>query len=618
MLHNSKTFTLKPLIAALAFAPGLVIADNQLSQIVVTANNTEQTQRSVTANMHVITREEIEVKQYQTLTDALVSVPGVSFGVNGGRGHAANVYIRGSNRVLVLLNGTPLNDPSSIANTVNFESLQLDDIERIEIVRGAQSAIWGANAAAGVINIITQKATRQGSARVGLTLGDNGYSQLSTALKLVGEDVDASYHFNNTKTDGFTQLKPFKANQNNFERDGYEQTDISLAIGLNPTQRQRIETFVKQTIMDADFDSQFAPDKPNDSDSNRQVKSTIRQLSYQLRHNLFELTSQVSETEIERTEGVGFNYLGKQDQKSLQIQSRYRQDDSTQISIVQSNTSSDQNDITVNNTALSLFNQNQFGKLTLNQALRYDQFNEFKNKTTGRVGAAYAINQHTKLSSNMGTAYTAPSLYQLSYGSTKDLKPEETRDWDIRIETYGFGISYFNSEIHDMIEYEAIGNWGDPDYDDYFYNLAGKSKFSGWEIDYSRNLNPINTLLSLQYSQLKAKDDQGKTLARRPEQSASIDLRFYGLKDTQVNWHTRYIGTKYDYRNDGTQQIGRYFISDLSVNYTVNNHISLHAKVKNLFDEDYTDAVENATGSTPDIVYANGGRQFFIGIRAQL
>jgi len=618
MLYNPKTRTLKPLFAALAVLPGLVVADNQLSQIVVTANNTEQTQDTVTANMHVITREEIEARQYQTLTDALTSVPSVTFGVNGGRGHAANVYIRGSNRVLVLLNGIPLNDPSSIANTVNFESLQLDDIERIEIIRGAQSAIWGANAAAGVINIITQKATSQGSARAGLILGNNGYSQLSTSLQLVGEDVDASYHFNNTKTDGVTQLKPFKTNQNNFERDGYEQTDVSLAIGLNPTQQQRIETFVKQTTMDADFDSQFATDKSNDSESTRQVKSTIRQLSYQLRSNHFELTSKVSETEIERTEGGGFNYLGKQDQKSLQLQKHYRQYDSTQISIAQSNTSSDQNDLNVNNTALNLFNQNQFGKFTLNQALRYDQFNEFKNKTTGRVGAAYAINQHTKLSSNIGTAYTAPSLYQLTYGSTKNLRPEETKDWDIRIDTYGFGISYFNSEIHDMIEYQAIGNWGDPDYDDYFYNLAGKSKFSGWELDYSRDLRPINTLLSLQYSQLKAKDDQGVTLARRPKQTAALDLQFYGIHATKINWHTRYIGTKYDYRNDGTQQIGQYFVSDLTVNFTVNNHISLHAKVKNLFNEDYTDAVESAKDTTPTTVYANGGQQFFIGIRANL
>lgn len=617
MLHKPKNLTLKPLFVALALSPGLVTADNRLSQIVVSANNTEQSQDTVTANMHVITREEIESRQYQTLTDALTSVPSVTFGLNGGRGHAANVYIRGSNRVLVLLNGIPLNDPSSIANTVNFESLQLDDIERIEIVRGAQSAIWGANAAAGVINIITQKATREGSAQAGLTLGNNGYRQLNTSLQLVGEDVDATYHFNNTTTDGFSQLKPFKSNEYSFERDGYDQTDVSLAIGLNPTKQQRIETFVKQTTMDADFDDQYATDKLNNK-ATRQVKSHIRQLSYQLNVNNFRLTSKVSETEIERTEGGSFAYLGKQDQKLFQIQRHYRQDDSTQISLVQSNISSDQNDLKVNNTAMSLFNQNLFGKLTLNQALRYDQFNKFTNKTTGRLGVAYAINQHTKLSSNMGTAYTAPSLYQLTYGSTQNLKPEETRDWDIRLDAYGFGIGYFNSVIHDMIEYEAIGNWYDPDFDDYFYNLAGKSKFSGWELDYSRNLNHLNTLLSMQYSQLKAKDDQGLTLARRPKQTASIDLQFYGIHDTKINWHTRYIGTKYDYRNEGTQQIGQYFISDLSANYAVNKQISLHAKVKNLFDEDYTDAVQNANGSIPNIVYANGGRQFFIGVRAKL
>jgi vitamin B12 transporter len=610
MLTTATRFRIKPLIAALCLSPGLVVADNQLSQIVVTASNSEQTINSVTANIFVITREDIEAKQYQTLTEALTSLPGISFSVSGGLGHTSSVYIRGSNRVLVLLNGVPLNDPTSINNSALFESMQLSNIERIEIVRGGQSSIWGANAAAGVINIISRETEQPHQVETSLTRGSHGYQQLATTLGVRNEQADFTYHFSNTQSDGFSQMKPYNGDETQFERDGFDQTDVSLSIGINPTKNQRLVAFVKNSDMQADYDSSWSGG-PDDNASTRSVTTQVRQLNYQVQLDQVQIKAWVNETDIERNE-AGWLSEGKQNQKALQLKSHYAKNANAHIILAENNSETDNSNLKINNKTIGLYNQNQFGRLTLNQALRHDEYNAFQDKTTGRLGAGYQVNPAIRLFANIGTAYTAPTLFQLTQGITENLKPEETQDWDIRIEAWGLGITYFDSEVKNRIEYG--GSWPN----DYYFNQNGLSTFKGWEIDYARDLKSLKTQLELQFTQLEAKDDQGKTLARRPEQSASIDLRFYGAKDTQINWHTRYIGTKYDYRSNGTQQIGEYFVSDLTASYALTKHIDLQAKVKNLFNEDYTDAVETATGSTPDIIYANGGRQFFVGIRGKI
>jgi vitamin B12 transporter len=603
-------FKIKPLIAALCLSPGLAIAESQLSQIVVTANQNEQTQRSVTVSMHVITRDDIQAKQYQTLAEALSSVPGVNITVNGGLGHVSSVYIRGSNQVLVLVNGITLNDPTSIGNTTNFESIQLTDIERIEIVRGGQSAIWGANAAAGVINIITRQTEQAHQAQVSLTKGSHGYQQLATTLGVRNEQVDVTYHFANTQSDGFSQMKPYKGDETQFERDGFTQTDVSLSIGIRPTENQRLEAFVKNSQMEADYDSSWSGGS-NDNTSTRSSDTQIRQLSYQIQLDHIAVKAWINETDIARDE-AGWLSSGKLAQKAFQLKNHYAENSLAHFILSQNNSETNSSDLYINTTTFGFYNENQFGNLTINQAIRHDKYNAFKDKTTGRLGAGYQIHPNIQILGNIGTAYTAPSLYQLTYGTTSNLKPEETKDWDMRLEVFGLGMTYFNNEVKNRIEYG--GSWPN----DYYFNQNGTSNFKGWELDYTHDLKPINTLLELHYTHLEAKDDQGLTLARRPMQTASVDLKFYGIRATQINWHTRYIGTKYDYRSGGTQQIGKYFVSDLSAQYALTKHVSLQTKIKNLFDEDYTDAVESANGSTPTVVYANGGRQFFIGIRGQL
>lgn len=605
---KTKNLSLKPLTLALALSPGLVVAES-FDNIVVTAQNIEQPLASVTASMHVINREEIELKQYQNLGQALSSVAGVSVGTSGGLGHQSSVYIRGSNRVLVLVNGVAVNDPTSINNLTNFEAFSLNDIERIEVVKGGQSGVWGANAAAGVINIITRQSQKPHTAEAQITTGSDGFQQFVANLGVNSEEVDINFTLSDTSSDGFSQMKPYKKDERDYERDGFKQTDSSFKLGIKPSKNQRIEGFIKQINMQAEYDSSFSGSS-NDATSEREITTSIQQLSYKIKHNNLAFKTWISQTKIRRTEPWAFE--GVRSEQGGQIRLNYRSNDQLQAFVQNSQMrQEDGNNLNLKNQAVGLTNINRFGALTLTQNIRQDEYNEFNNKATGKIGAAYQFDPDIRLSANAGTAYTAPSLYQLTYGTTSNLKPEETEDWDIRLEAWGLGVAYFNSEVKNLIDYG--GSWPS----DYYFNRSGKSQFNGYEIDYQRDLSSIKTNLLLQYTQANAVDENGVRLARRPENTASVDLTYYGMADAKVHWHTRYIGSKLDYRSGGEQQIGEYFVTDLSIDYALNPHLSLNAKVINLFNEDYTDAVETANGSTPTVVYSNGGQRFLLRLSGQ-
>ncbi|MDX1795970.1 MAG: TonB-dependent receptor plug domain-containing protein, partial [Hydrogenovibrio sp.] len=174
------TFAVLAALSSLSSQNVLAQSDTtELDPVVVTANNTPQRLSSVTANTVIIDQAEIEQKQYKTLADAIRQIPGLSTYSNGGLGTQTGLFLRGMSgkNILVLQNGMQLNDPTLTDGTTNFANILLDDVERIEIIKGPQSGVWGANASAGVINIITKKGGNQ--ANVNFELGANNHRKLA-------------------------------------------------------------------------------------------------------------------------------------------------------------------------------------------------------------------------------------------------------------------------------------------------------------------------------------------------------------------------------------------------------------------------------------------------------
>lgn len=595
--------------ATQAFAESEDSSSSSLNTVMVTADHTQQTTHAITSNFQVITQEEIESKGYTSLEDALKYEAGFNFVTYGGLGQTTSIHMRGqSNRsTLILVDGVEMTNPMGTGGAL-LGNLLLSDVARIEIIKGPQSGIWGANASAGVINILTKRAYEP-SAKVAIESGSLNTKKLSATLSAASDQADFLFSVSDIQSDGFSAVKAYNGDAEDYESDGFSQTDALFKLGVNFTPEHRLETLVKIASGTTDYDWSNNPDQTDFASVD--YRNTLKKIQYRFQQPNFNVDLFLSDNEIEQyyqaniTEmGVKGGYAYAPDQL-LGFAATHKE-------FIKRN-SSDRYD----NQALALSNTNQFADKTwvVTESLRSDRYSDFEDKITGKFGVKHYIQPSIYFSANYGTAYNAPTLFELTYGATADLKPETTNGYDLTVGIDNFSLSFYHTETEDLINY--AGFWPN----DYYENLDGTSTFEGIEVAYQRDFKTIDTDFSFNYAQGTAKDDNDQWLARRPEQTANIGLSYYGFANLVMDVQTQYVGTMYDLANQGGAQIGDYFVTDLILNYQVNKQLSLYAKAINLFDEDYTRAVAQYVGfdsnNDPEYVYANGGRQYYFGLRGE-
>lgn len=592
-------------------------APSELNSVVVTANNTEQLIESVTANMTVITADEIEEKQYQTLADALKTVPGLSIKSTGGMGSATSIFLRGASssdrHVLILIDGIEQTDPAGVGT--NVANIHLDNVQQIEILKGAQSGVWGANASAGVINIITKKGQKQASVLV--EIGSNNSKKIATTLGDGNEQFDFIVHFATTDTDGFSAIKPFNESADDYEADGFKQTDLSFKMGMNLSKAHRIETLIKSSSANNDYDGStpsFTPD-PDDLTSSSTFDSTTRQIQYLYKQDQLNGRLFINENHIKTSFSSGYQAEGIIESFGGQLGYQYRTADALSLSASKNHFRNVLGDNEYFNTGFSASNTNRIGEnLVITESLRHDEYDEFENATTGKIGFKNHFNDQLFVSANYGSGYNVPSLYQLSTPNPVDLKPESVESYDFTLGIYGLELTYFNTATEDLIAPEGIFPTN------YYVNSDGTTNTDGWEASYLQSIAAIDSDLSISSTWLSAKNKNDQLKASIPQHQASINLDYYGLANTHFGLETRYTGLTYSADNHAGAQIGDYYITDFKVNYKVNKHLTLYSKVLNVFEKDYATSVADypSTNIEPNYVYSSAGRQFFIGLRGQL
>ncbi|WP_024850927.1 TonB-dependent receptor plug domain-containing protein [Hydrogenovibrio kuenenii] len=610
-MNLKKTPIALAIFSVLSTAHAADSAKTNLDSVIVTANNAPQSLKSVTSNTTVITAEDIESHQYQTLQDAMRQVPGLTTYSNGGLGTTTSLFMRGmgGKNILVLQNGMQLNDPTLTDGTTNFANIMLDDVERIEIIKGPQSGVWGANASAGVINIITKKGGKRAS--VNFEVGSNNRKKLAATLGAGNDKVDFTFNFSDLSTDGFTAIKKYKTSGAGDEKDPFAQQEASFNLGINLTKQQRLEAFIKHGSGNSESDYST----PNTSSSST-YESTLRQIQYLATLGDLSTKLYAQDSHIRRGyPAYSSVYEGKVNQFGAQADWHYADKQQANFSLTSKQLEDLQKSNSYYNQAASLNNTNQlFGeRWTVTEALRHDEYNQFDNKTTGKIGTKYHLMPKVFISANVGTGYNAPSLYQLTNLSTQTskLKPESSTGYDATLRLFGLTLTYFNNEIKDELVTDSSYK---------YYNQNGTSKYDGVEASYKRSINAINSDFTLNFTQQTAKDKDGKWLARRPEQQGDLTFDYFGLSQTHIGVQTKYIGTMYDKANQKGANIGNYSVTDLVADYQVNKHLSVYGKVQNLFNEDYTPAVASyeSDNVTPKYVYNNGGTLWFVGVRGKL
>lgn len=587
------------LVASFFLATNLFSTDTLETITVTSATKTEQSIKDVISNIDVITAEDIEARKFKTVTEALNTIPGIQVSPSGGIGQQTSVFLRGmdSNKTLVLIDGIRLNDPTGLSGA-NFEHLMINDIERIEVIKGAQSSIWGADASAGVINIITKSAQKGTHGNASVEYGKYNTKTSKATISHKNENFDAKLSALRVDTDGFSAMMPRGEKAKKYEDDGYENTTADLKLGYNFNENNRISTSYEIIDTKVDYDN-----SPNSNDKAK-TKTHLASVNYENKNDIAITNVYANYTDITREYSYG-NFDGSVKEYGVKSTVPYLSETSFITIGTDYKEFEHKNDLDkqYDNKAIYITNTNKFfdDKTIFTESLRYDKYSDFDNKATGKVGIKQYIVDELNISSNYGTGYNVPTIYQLfepagMWGNVgnPDLQPEKTKGYDVGLEYKGFSITYFDTKVNNMIGY---GNG--------YENIEGDSKLKGTEIAYKNSVTE-DIFLNLNYTNLSAKNADKEYLARRAKDKVGFGVDYYGLKDFHFNINGEYIGTRYDRVNKQGASTGNYTIWNAVVDYEINKTFSTYVKLDNMFNKDY----QIVDG------YATSQRAAFVGLKA--
>lgn len=597
----------------------------QSPEIVVTATKIETPYDEIASTITVLHADELEQKQIQTVADALQLVPGLSIVNTGGIGRATSVFFRGANsdHTLVLVDGVELNDPSAPGNAYDFGALLLNNIDRIEVLRGPQSTLFGSNAIGGVVNILTQKGV--GQPKFNISTQGGAYQTYDTQAGVQGGTAHFNYTASIRRFDsgGFSTAN---ARFGNHENDGYENTTVSGRIGINPSEKFDFDLIASYITATGDLDqSGKFGDDPNYFFDSEQFASKAT-AHFSLFQDKWQHSLTFSFTNHKRESRDDFDAIRPQDASSSRNDGkRTKLDWQNNFFLHQNNTLVLGIESEQEKAESSFRSESEFGPFTsdfpqqsarttgiylqdqvkLNQYLfstlgvRYDKHSEFGEKMTYRFGLAYVIGKsNTRLKSTFGSGFNAPTLFEIfdpAFGNL-ELKPEKSTGWDLGFEQtmleqkLRFGASYFKNEFDDLIGFDE--NFRSVNID--LAQSRGVEMFV--EMQKNENLNfRVNYTFTETEDKSEASRDKGKRLLRRPKHRFVFDMNYHFHRNGMVNFGFFYTGKRDD--EDFTAfpamrvTLDDYWLFNLKSSYKISGYITVFGRIENLFNNDFEEVL---------------------------
>ncbi|MDD2828761.1 MAG: TonB-dependent receptor [Sulfuricurvum sp.] len=589
------------LVASATLVASLGANTLQLEPIVVSASKSEQPLKEITANIDVITADELEERHITSVIDALKTLSNIPIAQNGGIGETSSFFLRGfsSENAVVLVDGIRYNDPTTPKGQSQLEHLMVNDVERIEILKGAQSGVWGANAVAGVINIITKKATEKLSIATSTEYGS--YATTKLGANISQKIGNLSYYFgaSQIKTNGFSSNVPKGKNPEDYEGDGYKNETVNSKISYDVTSSDTLHA--QANFIDA-LSQYDAYAQPNSEANEIHQINRLGSLSYEHRFNQEDsLSATYSISSFDKKDPLGYTkaFIGTNKEGSIQGNYHYMPNAFLVIggNVLHTKDTVSANEL--NSKGVFLTNTNRLDNLVLTESIRHDSYDTFADKTTGKIGAKYNFTEEIALSSNYGTAYRTPSLFELyaSFYGNPNLQPETTKSFDITGSYKHLSATYYNNLVDNLIGSNPST---------YVYEqVSGKSRLKGYELSY-KNTITSDLVLDLGYNRLWAKNQNNQELQRRSKDTLRSTLDYYGISKLHIGFNAHYIGTRYDDIAQ-TKQTGRYTLWGAVVNYDATESLSFYLKGDNLSDKLY----QEVDG------YGTAGRTLYVGANAK-
>jgi len=632
------------LLIETAVAASEIDEKGPVDNIIVTAHLTPSTGPQVSSAYSVIERPLFERRQSIFAADVLQDVPGVSMSRSGTFGSQTVARVRGAeaNQVMVMIDGIRVNDLAG-DDAYNFANLTSYDIERIEVLRGPQSALYGSDAMAGVINVITRRADRPFSGRAFVEAGSfetrNAGIQLGTAREKVNVNFGGSY----LGTEG-TNIS-----RQGDEKDGYRNLTTTFNATYDPLDKLGFDFFGRYTDAETDFDD---ADFGLPVDADRTTDSTQAYLLGKMRLAVFDerwthewRVTSVDTDNVNLRDGVwndstageqrGAYYqtsIGLYDNPAagtdhkLTLAIDYQEQDYEQRGIVQPWGDPNKDEKLDNTGYVAEYVAQPLSAWALSLALRYDDNSDFKNATTYRATTSYLVDQFDiRFRGSLGTGQKNPTFTERfgfftsatsNFIGNPNLEPEESTGWDVGLDK-GFmegGLMLKGTYFDEKLDNEINGFFCDPVLMTCTaINEQGTSYRKGLEVAFDADL-PANLGLNVSYTYTDATEPDaagGKRIeVRRPRHMAALNINYGFVQDRgNLNFNASYSGKQED--DDFSSfpasrvELDAYTLVNLTFGFEITKLVALTARVDNVFDKDY----ENVYGfSTP-------GRGVFAGVR---
>ncbi|MDD2660234.1 MAG: TonB-dependent receptor [Methylococcales bacterium] len=581
----------------------------ELPDIVVTATRTEVAKNQLSAATTVYIRKDIERLQVQTLPQLLKGTSGIDMTQQGGYGKTTSLFMRGTNsdNVLVLIDGIKVG--STTLGTTPFEFIPMDSVERVEIIKGPQSSLYGSEAMGGVIQIFTRKGAATEKPDITLDSGGGTYATYRAAGTVSGKWKNNWYTLGSSGfgSHGFNARQPtpgpFGVNQP--DNDGYSNAAVNARVGRHFDSNGELEAFFMRTQGTTNYDGYFQ-NKTNfteqvigtsaSMDIVKNWRSTLRFGESRDDQDQFapdgSFSSKFNST---RWNASWLNQIKLSSEHQLILGSDYRLDE---VNSSETYNQSSRYDVGVFAELHSRFWDDYF----VNASVRFDKNQAFGDYVTGSAGWRYNLGHGISLLANFGNAFKAPSLNDLyfpNYGNP-NLKPEESKSYEAGI-----------AGNHDWGQWEVrayhtnIGNLITPVMNPLTFNFSaeniGKAQIEGIETEFASQLMGWNGKLTMNLLNPKNVETHAR-LPRRASEMLAFDLsRTFGAIDAGANVLAQ--GDRFD-NTQNTIRVAGYVTVDLRSAYHFNKNWMLSAKLNNLLAKNY---------QTVD-TYNMAGRNFFVSV----
>ena len=562
------------------------LSANEVDEIIVKGARIETPASNFGSSIFILNSEDIRLRGIRSAIDAISSSPGVTTKKNGSFGGVGSVRIRGasSSQTLVLVDGVPVNDASSPGGGYNFEYLDTSNIERIEVLRGSQSTLWGSDAIGGVVNIFT-KSAEDNSVNILSETGSFGLRKLNSEFGLVSNFGKFLFLVDDTSLDGISKAD---RKDGNIEKDGFETNSYSFK-GNTEVNNIEIKGLLSYIKSDVEYDSFGFVTGVQDGDERSITEEFTGNLT--IKFNLFgeklENTFSFNQSDISRDYFTDNNLtFGADGDRKL-----YRYQGNTgfgKYNKIAFGFEKEESSVSLDKLSIdSLFLLYQFQPikdLVVSAGIRNDDNKGFSSKTTRKIAAAYKISENISIKSSWGEGFKVPTIFQTTFfccganSANTNIRPEVSTSYDLGFDfslkdKFSFSLIYFKQDVNNQINFSfSLGGYENIDF----------VESDGFEISSNSKVSETVNLF-INYSYIDSIDGNGLRLINIPKDSGELVLTYAPSSKLSGSMALKYNGSEIStYGN-----LNSWSRVDINLFYKLNNFSEIYFRVENLFDEDY-------------------------------